>query len=523
MEFGWYTAESWARLLVVAGLDLVWQSMLLAGVVAGILSCGRLAASARFLAWWVVLAFLPFMALFNSLDWQQRFDPAVAVFSGAALRVRAVPETAAVVAPTSMPLQESGIFPIRLPPGRWPLWLIGGWAGVVGLGLIRLLAAYYSMRKLKGQAVPLSDVLVRRGEYWRRRLGLRREVYWGGMHQAETPVAAGLWRPCVLLPLGQVDTLTKDALDQVLIHELAHLRRRDDWLQLLQQALALCLFFVPAVRWITSRIELERETCCDEWVITLKGDRRGYATMLVDMLEHGTNRTLSPAVAGVLGGVPLMRRRLQRILVAERAGPSRWAWGAVIAGIGTAGACLAGPYWAMGGSPLAPGSVSGGPLLVLAHLEQALEGRDLERYVSLLDRDFLFIEADCSGTPLFYTRRRDEVRMLGGQEGVFKRADAVGFDFELERFYREKGRDFPKAYAGDPDGHPQEDWQVLSGQASWVVKTVSGQQHSWRQDVTLKLRQVEQDWRIVRWGDAPLGCGASDEIALVSRPAKWIP
>jgi hypothetical protein len=104
----------------------------------------------------------------------------------------------------------------------------------------------------------------------------------------------------VVLPSWTLQELSPAELNAILIHELSHLRRWDDWTNLAQQVLKALLFFHPAVWWIESRLALEREMACDDAVLAETGSPRGYAQCLVAMAEKSfRHRGLALAQAAV--------------------------------------------------------------------------------------------------------------------------------------------------------------------------------------------------------------------------------
>ncbi len=144
--------------------------------------------------------------------------------------------------------------------------------------------------------------------------------------RVSVPTAVGLYRPAVVLPPWTLAELSPDDLNSVLVHELAHLRRRDDWTNLLQKLVRAVFFFHPAVWWIENRLSLEREMACDEHVLANTEDPRAYAACLVSMAEKGF---LHRAVVLAQGAVHRMKEcstRVRQILASGRprtAGASR--------------------------------------------------------------------------------------------------------------------------------------------------------------------------------------------------------
>ena len=90
-------------------------------------------------------------------------------------------------------------------------------------------------------------------------------------------------RPVILLPVAAVAALTPAQVEAILAHELAHIRRHDFLINLLQTLGETALFYHPAVWWISSRIRTEREHCCDDVAVSVCGDAREYAAALTEL------------------------------------------------------------------------------------------------------------------------------------------------------------------------------------------------------------------------------------------------
>jgi hypothetical protein len=140
---------------------------------------------------------------------------------------------------------------------------------------------------------------------------------------SETPSAIGWLKPAILLPAATVAGLTVEQLEAVLAHEIAHIRRRDYLVNVLQVAVETLLFYQPAVWWISSRVRFERELCCDDEAVRATGNALGYARALT-LLEK--LRVPAPALSGAGGS---LRYRVLR-LVGE-AQPARSLWPAMAA------------------------------------------------------------------------------------------------------------------------------------------------------------------------------------------------
>ena len=101
----------------------------------------------------------------------------------------------------------------------------------------------------------------------------------------EVPTVIGWLRPVVLVPGSALAGMAPYQLEAILAHELAHIRRHDYLVNLLQTLVETLLFYHPAVWWLSHRIRIERENCCDDLAVSLCGDPYAYAKALADLEE----------------------------------------------------------------------------------------------------------------------------------------------------------------------------------------------------------------------------------------------
>ncbi len=126
----------------------------------------------------------------------------------------------------------------------------------------------------------------------------------------EVPAVVGFLRPVILAPVGLLAGLPPEQLEYILIHELAHIRRYDYLVNLLQSLAEDLLFYHPAVWWVSELVRAERENCCDDVVVAARGDARGLAAALA-ALEHYRWNAREAALAA--NGGHLMNR-IRRLL-----------------------------------------------------------------------------------------------------------------------------------------------------------------------------------------------------------------
>ena len=192
-------------------------------------------------------------------------------------------------------------------PSMIVVWLLG----VVALAM-RLLLTWIQVRRLETRGVlPTEPEHVRMMQQLASRLGVRRIVRLLESSLVEVPTVIGWLKPVILLPIASVNALTVSQLEAILAHELAHIRRADYVVNLLQSLIETLLFYHPAVWWISSRIRQEREHCCDDLATSISGDTAGYVAALVRMEEL---RCEPRAVAVAARGGNLLSR-VRRLLI----------------------------------------------------------------------------------------------------------------------------------------------------------------------------------------------------------------
>ena len=195
-------------------------------------------------------------------------------------------------------------------------WILGAWGLGVALLSLRLLGGWVWMQRLRyGRAIRAAEewqVLVR---VLSRRIGLARDVLLLVCDRIESPVALGWIRPVILIPPAVLAGLEPLALEAILLHELAHVRRQDYLVNLLQSFAETLLFYHPAVWWLSAAIRQERENACDDTAIRLTGDAVAYARTLslLEEFRMDTHARLSATQAPAAAGGSLIQR-VRRIL-----------------------------------------------------------------------------------------------------------------------------------------------------------------------------------------------------------------
>jgi beta-lactamase regulating signal transducer with metallopeptidase domain len=202
-------------------------------------------------------------------------------------------------------------------PASWMVYALALWAGIASLGIMRILFGLWGVRSLRRQCTELRDIDPPTARSLQE-FSSARQVRLCVSDQLRVPAAIGYFRPAVLIPRWAISDLSPADLHAIVLHELGHLRRWDDWTNLAQKVLRAVLFFHPAVWWLDSQLSLEREIACDDLVLAETSDARAYAECLVSIAEKSVLRAgLALAVAAV-GRVRQTAVRLARILDKHR-------------------------------------------------------------------------------------------------------------------------------------------------------------------------------------------------------------
>ncbi len=150
-------------------------------------------------------------------------------------------------------------------------------------------------------------------------------------------MSLGFLSPAILIPRALLDTLSDLELEHVVLHELGHLRRRDDWSNLAQKLIEAMLPIQPAVYWVGHRMSIEREMACDDWVIAATGTAEPYAASLTKVAELSQWAHAGILAAGATGNRSQLFIRVHHMLDRTRNAAPKLAigpLGAAIAAIG---------------------------------------------------------------------------------------------------------------------------------------------------------------------------------------------
>jgi beta-lactamase regulating signal transducer with metallopeptidase domain len=313
----WIVAIGWTL------IHFVWQGAVLAlAAAAGLRLARRRSSNARYL-----IACTGLAAMLGS----PAMTAAIFLAPGtgdARMTAGAAPDRASAPGPAAIP-----------PPGGEPAspgadsitarerleasltYVVWGWLAGVLLFLGRFAGGWWQVHQLR------RAVLAAPPSRWQEaasriagRLRLNIAVRVVESNAIAAPGAIGWIRPVIVLPIAVLTSLTPAQVEAILAHELAHVRRRDYAVNLLQTVAEALLFYHPGVWWISARIREEREHCCDDVAVEVCGEPTAYAEALGELASWESRG--AALATGAAGGSVLARiRRLLRAPEADH-GPS---------------------------------------------------------------------------------------------------------------------------------------------------------------------------------------------------------
>jgi beta-lactamase regulating signal transducer with metallopeptidase domain len=260
-----------AHAISEALLHFTWQGLLVGGLAWIVLAMLRNnSARVRYFVCCATLGSLTVLPVVTA--WTVYRDPAAAVTTRT-IDWTASESTSALPAGTSLPAWIAALEGAAL-----PVWF----AGVLMFAVRPIwISGHVARLRRVGEAGEgaVMEAVTRLARRMRVSGGVR--VLVSGL--AESPCVVGWLRPVILLPAAALANLSVEQLETVLAHELAHIRRHDYLVNLLQTVSETLLFYHPAVWWISARIRHERELCCDDVVVATCGDAIGYARTLTKL------------------------------------------------------------------------------------------------------------------------------------------------------------------------------------------------------------------------------------------------
>jgi len=185
----------------------------------------------------------------------------------------------------------------------------------VAVMLARLVLGLIGGSRLRRASRPVEDVRVLQAlSRYARVIGLTCTPAIAFCERVAAPTLVGVVRPMILLPASVMTGLSLEQVEFLLLHELAHVRRYDHWVNVFQRVVEAVFFFHPGVWYVSHRARVEREHCCDDVVLTYGGNARDYAESLISVAACARGAHTPAAALGVAGKESQLRTRILRLL-----------------------------------------------------------------------------------------------------------------------------------------------------------------------------------------------------------------
>ena len=454
---------------------------------------------------------------------QQTFDQAVAVLEEPRPRIANADRVASIVAVLPSDPQPQWY--------RYAPWLAAIYGAGVALMLIRLIVAIINAHRLGAQASPITDgplmeILNRLSERW----SLTVVPKLAQVEATVIPQVVGLFRSTILLPASAISGLSPSELEMILAHELAHVRRHDMWVNLVQRLAEAVLFFNPALWYLSRRISTLREYCCDELACEVVTDqanqsepRLRYAQALLRVVElkQDTARTEKVAALAASGRCPSeLRHRVARLFGEPLREPLRVSRSTMLVLAATTGMLIAGSaVWSStnqaSDSPLANHDTIGGVVEEdIAEPDVILEGDFASQagkiYTEILRshplpfidkqrREEMVVEFTQVFNKLFESKRIDIDKVPEKRRVAILTSmrDSGAFHLDLLQLDLSRPQVVNRIYLGLPNRIKTLQWQVCmaldQGELSETEAVRLEKQRQWMRNVIKKLPEDDHN------------------------------
>ncbi|HEY6615143.1 MAG TPA: M56 family metallopeptidase [Vicinamibacterales bacterium] len=261
-------------------VNWLWQGSAIALAATAIIRPSRrISATTRYQIWWIALFIVLALPAVSFLSPNSSWQPQPASsYSG---NVAAGVEAGRVPGSGSW---ELGAGSWELSPPAWTGALVAIlWLAIAAVSLSRTALALIALGRVKRAARPFPEACEARLHTWLLLRSLGRPARLVVSDHIHAAAVLGLTSPSIAVAPPTLEALDDLELDQIVVHEWAHVQRRDDLARLAQRIIVAFAGLHPAVWWIDRQLHLERETACDDWAVQATGSARGLAVCLTKL------------------------------------------------------------------------------------------------------------------------------------------------------------------------------------------------------------------------------------------------
>jgi uncharacterized protein (TIGR03435 family) len=277
------SSQPWVERLGWTLLYFLWQGIVLSFLYGGVRRwMARLSPNARYMAACLTLAAMmaaPIATFLWLAPAPGAPGPPPPDASARILNLPPQPSGVAVLVPAFANGERSGAWITQASP-----WIVAIWFFGAALCWLRLAGGWWVTSRIRSHQIRSAPrEWLETLTHLCARIRLSRPVRLLVSARVAVPTVVGWFRPVVLVPLGALNGLPAEHTEALLLHELAHIRRHDYLVNVLQSVAESLLFYHPAVWWVSGHIRTERELCCDDLAVAATGDAFTYATALADL------------------------------------------------------------------------------------------------------------------------------------------------------------------------------------------------------------------------------------------------
>ena len=265
----------------------LWQGLLLAGIVALVIVFSKKSKAALryhlFTASFVLFILTVGVTFYVQID---RISAETNTMAISLVSENTGAQNAAIIQQGFQTKASAGLDALAGFFNKYAAIIVFCWLMIISFKCVKLFTGLYSIQQIKRRNT--SSV----GSYWSLRvqqlsaqLGIKGHVQFLQSGIVKVPTVIGHFKPIIFFPLGALTALPPEDVEAILMHELAHIRRRDYLVNLLQHFAEIIFFFNPAVLWVSDLIKTERENCCDDIALQQMDNKKTYINALVSFQE----------------------------------------------------------------------------------------------------------------------------------------------------------------------------------------------------------------------------------------------
>ena len=307
---------------IAALLNSLWQSLAIALLAWGILRLLPsvkigINAATRCAVWWAVLCAVLLLPMApQHINVPER--PSAAAPASSQSAVIPMPSEPAIVTSSEASPSRSG-GPLQMTAGAGLAVIFAIWSVLSLFRFIQIVRSYRYLRGVKQRSRSVSPEQLVNFSYWLLACQIDRTARMLVSSEIVSPMAVGFRRPAVIVPETLLNEFTPAELDHVVLHELAHIARYDDWTNLFARLIGALLPIHPVAVWLIKTIDQEREAACDDWVVAMTGEARPYAASLTRLFELCSARRRQQLLAtGMAGRASHLGERIESLLRSGR-------------------------------------------------------------------------------------------------------------------------------------------------------------------------------------------------------------